>query len=307
MTARLGLPSVRVIEVGVADCSLTVATSPRRTGSAGRPARQVPDLLDGREARADLDGLALPALGERPGGHRRPAGLQRLAERLGVQPGGGELLLVGGDRDDPVLDAVHRDLADAVDVLQVRDDAALELVGERLLVLVPGGDGEDDGGDVVRRAGHHLRVDVLGQLRAGAVHGLLDIGDQALGVVAVVELRHDDARALARRRGDALDAVDRLDTVLERLDHLLLDDIGGGALVRRQHGHHREFDGRQELLLELWDRDGAEGDRHDRHQRYQAPLYEAESGQPGHGWGLSSVLKRTAGPFTGPHTPSAMP
>lgn len=137
-----------------------------------------------------------------------------------------------------------------------------------------------------------LRVHVVGQLDAGAVHGLLDVGDELLrALVTEVEGRHDDGVALAGGRGDALDAVDGLDGVLEGLDDLLLDHIGGRTLIGRQHRHHREFDGGEQLLLELRDRDRSENERDDRDQPDQRPLREAESGQPGHGW--VSLLWRT--------------
>ena len=73
------------------------------------------------------------------------------------------------------------------------------------------------------------------------------------------------------------------EVVLDGLDDLLLDHVGGRTLVRREHGHHREFDGGQQLLLELRDRYRSEDERDDRHQPDQGPLREAESGQPGHG------------------------
>ena len=52
-----------------------------------------------------------------------------------------------------------------------------------------------------------------------------------------------------------------------------------------------QFDGGQQLLLELRDRDRSEDERDDRDQPDQGPLREAESGQPGHGW--VSLLWRT--------------
>ena len=121
----------------------------------------------------------LPSSEKEPAGTVAPPAWRAWARAAGVQSGGRELLVVGGDGDLEVLDTVDGDLADAVDVLQGGDDGAVELVGERLLVLV-GGDGEDDGRDVVRRTGDDLRVDVVGQLDAGAVDGLLDVGDELL-------------------------------------------------------------------------------------------------------------------------------
>src|SRR5690606_4926009 len=117
-------------------------------------------------------------------------------------------------------------------VLQGGHHGAVELVREGLLVLV-GGDGQDDGRDVVRGTGDDLRVDRVRQHGPGPVDGLLDIGDQLLGVVAVVEGRHDDGVALGGGGGDAGDAVDGLDAVLEGFDDLLLDDLRGRALVGR--------------------------------------------------------------------------
>lgn len=141
-------------------------------------------------------------------------------------------------------------------------------------------------------AGDDLRVDAVGQLGAGPVHRLLDVGDELLGaLVAEVEGRHDEGVALTGGGGDALDAVDGLEGVLQRLDDLLLDHIGRRTLVGRQHRDHRQFDGGQQLLFELRDRYRAEDQRDNRDQPDQGPLREAESGQPGHGW--VSLLWRT--------------
>lgn len=296
-TARLGLPLVRVMDVASMRLLLDrgeVAEADRLAGALPGLGlggdHQVLDLLQGGEAAADLDGAVLAVLVEGARGERGAARLERLAQRGRGQARPGQLLVVGGDVDLEVAHAVDGDLADAVDVLHGGDDGAVELVGERLLVLV-GGDGEDHGRDVIRGTGDDLRVDVVGEFGPGAVHGLLDIGDELLGAVAVVELGHDHGVALARRGGDSGDPVDRVDGGLERFDDLLFDHIGGRALVRGQDGHHRKFDGGQQLLLELRDRDGAEDERDDRYQPDQGPLGQAESGQPGHG-GLS--LWRTA-------------
>lgn len=296
------MPFVRVMETAVAGFLLhsgDVTDADRLAGLVGGRVLtgdpKVLDLLQRGEGSADLDGAALALLGEGTGRDRGAACLEGLGEGSGIQSGGRELLVVGGDGDLEVLDTVDGDLADAVDVLQGGDDGAVQLVGERLLVLV-GRDGEDDGRDVVRRTGDDLRVDIVGQLDAGAVDRLLDVGDQLLrALVAEVEGRHDDGVALAGGRGDARDSVDGLDGVLERFDDLLLDHIGRRTLVGGEHRHHREFDGGQQLLLELRDRDRSEDERDDRDQPDQGPLREAESGQPGHGWVSLLWLTRQVG------------
>lgn len=143
----------------MAGSCFTVAMSPTRTGFpdfpvAGFAAETFRSSICWSEVKEPPTWMVrlLPDSEKEAGRDRRSPGLEGLGQRPGVQAGRGELPVVGDDGDLEVLDAVDRDLADALDVLERRDDRAVQLVGERLLVLV-GGDGEDDGRDVVRRAG----------------------------------------------------------------------------------------------------------------------------------------------------------
>ena len=162
ITARLGLPLVRVMETRWEGCCLTVAMSPRRTvapccGLIRRSSICFSEVYGAPTWTVRL----LPSSENEPPGMRGAARLQGVAERHRVEAGRGQLLRVGRDVDLEILDAVDADAADALDVLQGRDDRAVQLVGERLLVLV-GGDREHDGRHVVGGAGHDLRVDFRG-------------------------------------------------------------------------------------------------------------------------------------------------
>lgn len=153
----------------------------------------------------------LPASEKDPAGSVAPPAWSAWESAPAFRPASASFLSSGTTETWRLLHPVHRDLADALDVLEGGDDRAVQLVGERLLVLV-GGDGEDHGRDVVRGTGDDLRVDGRGQLGAGPVDRLLDVRDELLGaLVAEVEGRHDEGVALAGGGGDALDAVDGLE------------------------------------------------------------------------------------------------
>src|SRR5690606_38977823 len=79
---------------------------------------EILDLLQRGVAAADLDGAALALLGEGARRQRGAARLERLGEGARVEAGRGQLPVVGDDGDLELLDPVHRDLADAVDVLE---------------------------------------------------------------------------------------------------------------------------------------------------------------------------------------------
>ena len=72
----------------------------------------------------------------------------------------------------------------------------------------------------------------LDRERGDGVDVALDLVDEPAPVRAEVELDHDGAHPLGRRRLDALDAVDALDRLLDADVHALLDLLRGGAQVR---------------------------------------------------------------------------
>ncbi len=136
----------------------------------------------------------------------------------------------GRDGDALADVADQRGLAHAVDVVDLAERGAGDLVGERADV-VGAGDGDGDDREVVEAEREHLRVDVLGQLVGDAVdrREQLLLGEGEVGAVGEAR-RHagEPGRARGRRRLEPGDALDR---GLDRRRDIRVDDVGRGAGV----------------------------------------------------------------------------
>ena len=102
------------------------------------------------------------------------------------------------------------------------------------------------------------------------------------------ELGHDQRDRVGRRRLDQLEARDRADGSLDRAGHLFEHVRGSCAGVRRDHGHDRELDVGEELLLEAAPGGDAGDEEGGREQERHAPLAHGQTAEATHDW-LSRV------------------
>ena len=303
---RLGLPLVRAIEVDVGQLRRhgghraerdrlrwgrsragtrpgTRAGALPRTRTRWRARDQVDGLetVEGRDRRADLDRERLPTGGQRAGRHGDPVGAQRGRDGAGVESGRRHLGQVGSDDEVAVPGAGDGGFAHAGDAGDLRDHDVLQLLGE--LLLVPGrARGQHQHREVVRAAGEDLWVHVRRQLSPDPVDGRLDLGNRVVQVGAERELELDGGGTLTRGGGDPLKPGSALDSGLDRLGDLPLDDLGRGTLVGGDDDRGGEVEGREQLLLELRNRDQPEAGHDDRDHRDETPVVQTEPGQPRH-------------------------
>ena len=246
--------------------------------------RQRGDVLDAAEPSSGLHREGGVALGDGAGRHEQAVLRERVADGLLGEAERGELRGVGRD-GDPLADlADERRVAHAVDVGDLGQRGALDLVGERADV-VDAGHGEQQHGEVVEAEGDDLRVDVFGQLAGDAVHRRehLLLGEGEVGSVGEARRHPREARGARRRR--RLEPGDALDRGLDRGRDIGVDDVGRRARVARDDGELRELDRRRELLLQAREREAAEDRDDDGDERDERAVLHAERGEQVH-WSI---------------------
>ena len=266
-----------------------VGRAPRRSGRLGRASvtgaarcpehRERRDVVDAAErvpvctAKVESPSVMVPA------GTSRPFCCSASRMACWVMPSAASFAGFGRDRDALADLADERRLAHAVDVGDLAERGALDLVGEGADV-VDARDGDLQHGEVVEAQREHLRVDVLGQLAGDAVHGRqqLLLGEREVG--AVGEARRDAREARRARRRRRLEPGDALDRGLDRGRDIRVHDVGRRARVARHDRELRELDRRRELLLEARERDPAEDrDDHGDERDERAVLHAERSKQ----------------------------
>ena len=199
-------------------------------------------------------------------------------EAVGLEP-----LRVEAHVDPPRAPAEDRDLADAVDGLEL---PAQDLVGElgRLAERAASrqGDGEDR-----RRVGvellHDRLVDVARQVREDAVHLVAHLLRGDVHVLLEDERDEDLRDALGGDRLEVVDARDRVDRLLDLVGDLGLDLLRRGAREPRDDGDGGEVDARVPVDAEARVADSSDDDeRDDEHRREDGPA-DAETGECLHG------------------------
>ena len=113
-------------------------------------------------------------------------------------------------------------------------------------------------------------MDQIGLVRQAADHARDAVAHVVGGVVDVAVQREFDVHArpaVAAGRGDALDALDAGDLLLDGLGDPAFDDLGGGPGVAGVHRHDRRIDVRQFAHRQEEEGRGADHAQHDRRHR----------------------------------------
>ena len=145
-----------------------------------------------------------------------------------------------------------------------------------------GRNGQLNDREVTKASGDDLRADILGQLRLDAVNRLVNLLLREHEVGAVGERNLNQAEVGARRRRGGLDTRNALNGGLDRRRHVLVNDLGRCAGIRRQNGELRELYIRCQLLLERCQRQRAENGDHNRDKGDEGAVLHTGDGEEMH-------------------------
>ncbi len=223
--------------------------------------------------------------------------LQRLDHLADADAGGLQRLRIELDGQLALDAADDADLGDAADAAQLVGDAGIDDAGQ----LRPGqrrrGQRQLDDREVVRiEAGQDRLLHLLRQIVADLRDAVADVLGRFLQVLREVELDGDDAEAVERVRLDLLDAADRGDLLLDRIDDLALDGVRRRARIGDRHRDDRRRHLGELVGVEAQQGEDAEdrdGDHH--HDGHDRPFDgEIRDGHAGGSRPVSSTTRPAA-------------
>ena len=235
---------------------------------------EIANLVRPLDAAVDAERELLRAGVDAPARHREVLGPDRALDVERRHVDGAHLDRIEPDVHLALLTADDRDLADAVDRLEVPAHALVGELGDLLDRLPRPLEREVDDR---RRVGiellHGGQVDALGEIRDDQLKAIADLLRGDVGALLEDEADDDLRNALGRDRGDLLDAADRVAGLLDLLRDLGLDVFGSRAGQTRDHDDDRKIDVGEAIEPELRvPRQSDDGDEKDEDRREDRPL-----------------------------------
>ena len=229
---------------------------------------QVVEVRDGLDASHRPDHELAPGLIEAPARQLQVLALDRFAHLADRETLRREAIRIHRDVDGALLPAEHDDLSDTGERL----DVLLHLPARELghLAQVPAARERDahHRNRVHVELVDHRRVRTDGQLRQDGRHLVAHVLRRGVARLLEHELHDDGRQALLGNAAELVDAVDRVDRLLEDLRDAGLHLLDARALQRGGDRDDREVDVRKEVEPEATVGEEAEHDqRHDQHGR----------------------------------------